>query len=102
MRLIDADVFEARIAADLEEYRAWIQKQKEEIRNGADKPLIRASYIVAMKKVLCYLRNAETVADRMETNLFDGEEIHENCTVQILTNSVTGETSVGWWENGKA
>ena len=35
----------------------------------------------------------------IETNLFDQEELHENCTVQVLTNSVTGEVSVGWWEN---
>ena len=33
----------------------------------------------------------------METNLFDKEEIIEGWTVQILTNTVTGETSVGWW-----
>ena len=37
-----------------------------------------------------------------ETNIYDKEEIHENCTVQILKNSVTGETSVGWWENKEA
>lgn len=36
---------------------------------------------------------------KVETNVFDEEEIHENCTVQILRNSVTGEISVGWWEN---
>lgn len=35
----------------------------------------------------------------IETNLFDQEELYENCTVQVLTNSVTGECSVGWWEN---
>lgn len=34
-----------------------------------------------------------------EANLYDVEEIHENCTVQILRNSLTGEESVGWWEN---
>ena len=34
-----------------------------------------------------------------EFNMFDDEEIHENCTVQIWKNSVTGETSVGWWRN---
>lgn len=34
-----------------------------------------------------------------EMNLYDEEETHENCTVQILRNSITGETSVGWWEN---
>lgn len=33
------------------------------------------------------------------TGLFDIEELHENCTVQILRNSVTGEISLGWWEN---
>ena len=33
------------------------------------------------------------------TNLFDKEEIIENCTVQIWSNSHTGETSVGWWRN---
>lgn len=35
----------------------------------------------------------------VETNIFDIEEIHYNCTVQILKNSITGEISVGWWEN---
>ena len=33
----------------------------------------------------------------METNLFDKEEIYPDCTVQVLTNTVTGEQSVGWW-----
>ena len=37
----------------------------------------------------------------VETNIFDEEEIIENCTVQILRNSVTGEISVGWWRNDK-
>lgn len=32
-------------------------------------------------------------------SLYDIVEVHENCTVQILKNSVTGEVSVGWWEN---
>lgn len=30
---------------------------------------------------------------------YDTEEIHKNCTVQIWKNSITGEESVGWWEN---
>jgi len=37
--------------------------------------------------------------DIIETNIFDIEEIHPDCTVQILKNSITGEVSVGWWEN---
>ena len=39
----------------------------------------------------------ETV--KVETNLFNVEELHTDCTVQVLRNSVTGECSVGWWEN---
>ena len=35
----------------------------------------------------------------VETSIFDQEEIYPNCTVQVLTNSVTGEVSVGWWRN---
>ena len=35
----------------------------------------------------------------VEPNIFDEEEIHENCTVQILRNSITGAVSFGWWEN---
>lgn len=37
--------------------------------------------------------------EKVEFALYDVEEIHENCTVQIWKNSVTGEESVGWWEN---
>lgn len=37
----------------------------------------------------------------MEINLFDKEETYPNCTVQVLTNTVTGKTSVGWWENSE-
>lgn len=35
----------------------------------------------------------------VECNVFDKETTYTNCTVQILENSVTGETSVGWWRN---
>lgn len=37
------------------------------------------------------------VGSKIETNLYDIEEVHHNCTVQILRNSVTGEQSIGWW-----
>lgn len=33
------------------------------------------------------------------TATFDKEEIYTDCTVQILTNTVTGEQSIGWWKN---
>ena len=36
---------------------------------------------------------------RVVLNIFDEVEVHDNCTVQILRNSATGEESVGWWDN---
>lgn len=38
----------------------------------------------------------------VETAIYDREEIHEDCTVIIWKNSVTGEESIGWYENGAA
>ena len=32
-----------------------------------------------------------------EIRFYDREDVYYNCTVQILTNSVTGEQSIGWW-----
>lgn len=37
----------------------------------------------------------------VEANIYDEVEVHKDVTVQILRNSVTGETSFGWWEEEK-
>ena len=37
--------------------------------------------------------------DEVEVNIFDQEEIHPNCTVVVWRNSITGEESVGWFNN---
>lgn len=42
-----------------------------------------------------------TAFAELTTSFFDVEELHPNCTVQILRNSVTGEMSLGWWENAE-
>lgn len=47
-----------------------------------------------------FIANGQIIS--VEPNIYDQEEIHENCTVQILRNSITGETSFGWWENTEA
>ena len=36
----------------------------------------------------------------MEINIYDKCEVIEGCTVEILTNTLTGETSAGWWRGG--
>lgn len=33
-----------------------------------------------------------------ECNVYNKCEEFKNCTVQVLTNTVTGEVSVGWWQ----
>lgn len=37
--------------------------------------------------------------ETLNMNIFDKEEIYDDCTVQVLSNSITGEESVGWWKN---
>ncbi len=39
---------------------------------------------------------------KVETNIFDKEEIIEGCTVQVLTNTHTGQVSIGWWKGTAA
>ena len=39
--------------------------------------------------------------EKVEANVFDKEETFPSCTVQVLTNTATGEMSVGWWKNGE-
>ena len=41
----------------------------------------------------------ENAQNGVESNLYDQEEVHDNCTVQILRNSYTGKISIGWYEN---
>lgn len=42
------------------------------------------------------------IITHMDVSFFDKQEIHPNCTVQVLTNTVTGDVSVGWWNNEEA
>lgn len=55
--------------------------------------------LVDLRKLLNVLIETEDSSVKIETNIFDKEETIENCTVQVLENSVTGEVSVGWWRN---
>ena len=39
------------------------------------------------------------VPDESDIPIFDKETRIDNCTVQILENTETGEVSIGWWRN---
>ena len=34
----------------------------------------------------------------IDVAVYDEREVHTGCTVEILRNSVTGDVSIGWWE----
>lgn len=44
------------------------------------------------------MMRAVTGMAEMEIPIYDQEEIYTGCTVQVLTNSVTGAVSIGWWQ----
>lgn len=46
-----------------------------------------------------YIRELEEDLQHLTVDpcLFDQEEVYENCTVQVLTNSHTGDVSIGFW-----
>ncbi len=46
-----------------------------------------------------YIRELEEDLQRLTVDpcLFDQEEVYENCTVQVLKNSHTGDISIGFW-----
>lgn len=46
----------------------------------------------------CPLKECGQHKPQVSVSIYDQEEIHHNCTVQVLTNSVTGDVSVGWWK----
>lgn len=41
------------------------------------------------------------VQDGEVCEFYNQEEIYENCTVQVLTNTINGHTSIGWWQNNE-
>lgn len=45
-----------------------------------------------------YALAVKALEEQTEVNVYDKEETYHNCTVQVLTNTVTGRTSVGWWK----
>ncbi len=44
-----------------------------------------------------YKTNKDEIVS-VKTNLYDGVERYSHCIVEVLTNSITGETSVGWYK----
>ena len=39
--------------------------------------------------------------ESVETNMFDVVEKYDDCVVEVLKNSITGEVSVGWYKKDR-
>ena len=50
--------------------------------------------LVTMRADKCRLQE---VNPQIDADIYDKETTIYGCTVQILENTVTGKTSVGWW-----
>lgn len=57
-----------------------------------------AQYLIDNNVRLDSMQATSEVVD-VHFGIYDKEETYENCTVQVLTNTVTGDVSVGWWQN---
>ena len=45
--------------------------------------------------------SSESKIELKEMNIYDKVERYSNCIVEILTNSITGDVSVGWYPTDK-
>lgn len=80
---------QAELIQTLREYAAWAESNIWEVPITLSDVLLQAADLI----------EAQARPIVQSVGIYDEEEIHENCTVQIWKNSVTGECSVGWWEN---
>ena len=81
-RLIDADALNDMIN------RSYPMTDRVDVHNG---------YAIC-QEMIKQLPTIIEADDTIKTPLFDIVEEHDHCHVQVLRNSITGEVSVGWWE----
>lgn len=86
MRLIDKDALVDRLTRLLEANREW----KPEYAEFCEE-------MICMVEDTPFWEESDFAPVKVSVALYDQEEIHHNCTVQILSNSVTGDVSIGWW-----
>lgn len=93
MTLIDRDPL-------IEEYQQslkWLEDHMDELDLVEYAMQTAAVSITLMMLMKAPVRGS--IRGETDERRFDVVERHENCTVEVLRNSETGEESVGWWEN---
>lgn len=101
VRLIDLDELLGRISINYTpyEYAMTFAKNPSSAAYQAARDVLKEIKKEIEKSPVIEQRELDNNMITVETNIFDKETTIENCTVQILENSITGEVSVGWWRN---
>ena len=73
-----------------------IRRLRERVRDLEDENRVLSAQLKEARHP-AFVAHGEIVT--VEPAIYDEEERRENCTAQILRNSVTGAYSLGWWEN---
>ena len=78
---------------------AEILPKKHTLPSGADTVICSAVAFTQIQELAA--EAADALENDVEIPIYDQEEIHHNCTVQVLYSSYTGDYSVGWWKEGE-
>ena len=90
-RLVDVDV----LLNIMKERKTNIRSME---KADEDEQIVKMLELFAERAVFT-IEPLESGGGMIESNIYNTEELHENCTVQVLFNSMTGERSIGWWQN---
>lgn len=73
--------------------------QKHKMPSGADTVICSLEFFQQVRELAG--EAATALENDVEIPIYDQEEIHHGCTVQVLYSSYTGDYSVGWWKEGE-
>ena len=71
---------------------------KHKLPSGADTVICSLEAFMQIQELAA--EAADALENDVEIPIYDQEEIHHGCTVQVLYSSYTGDYSVGWWKEG--
>ena len=102
-----ADYSDYKECTDCVHYELCLHQEKFLIEHNRKDLIRRYGFGLSEPEICCNFRDRSRFIELpcnkinaiVESNIYDEEEIYYDCTVQVLRNSITGETSVGWFRN---
>lgn len=74
----------------------WLKKRWNDMNEARSRRWVPEN--IFAEEIDVYGIAIKALESQTEVNIYDHEETYHNCTVQVLTNTVTGQTSIGWWQ----